>query len=148
VQKWAIIDFITKFKTIVMKSIRKIAGKVTALAVAITTSVALLSPYDANAGSGTDGSMTGGGAKCGWLPGNATCQKKVTTTASGGGTGQFTWPWSGGGTGNKTSTTTIETMYKSTCPPGNARTCDFSDPCNNASTSYACNPDCSIKVTK
>lgn len=35
-----------------MKGIRKIAGKVTALAVAITTSVALLSPYDGNAQSG------------------------------------------------------------------------------------------------
>jgi hypothetical protein len=42
-----------------MKSIRKIAGKVTALAVAITTSVALLSPYDAQAGSGA---TVGGGS--------------------------------------------------------------------------------------
>lgn len=41
-----------------MKGIRKIAGKVTALAVAITTTVALLSPYDANA---TSGISTGGG---------------------------------------------------------------------------------------
>jgi hypothetical protein len=127
-----------------MKSIRKIAGKVTALAVAITTSVALLSPYDANATSGI--SVGGGSAKCGWLPSSATCQKKVTTTNAGGGSGQFTWPWSGGGSGNKTSTTTIETMYKSICPPGAGRTCDFSDPCNNVYTSYACNPDCSIKV--
>ncbi len=47
-----------------MKSIRKIGGKVTALAVAIATSVALLSPYDANASSGGEGPGGGGGRKC------------------------------------------------------------------------------------
>jgi hypothetical protein len=46
-----------------MKSIRKIAGKVTALAMAIATSVALLSPYDVSAQSG-GGTGGGGGTKC------------------------------------------------------------------------------------
>jgi hypothetical protein len=47
-----------------MKSIRKIAGKLTALAVAITTSVALLSPYDASANSGSTNAGGGVGEKC------------------------------------------------------------------------------------
>ena len=129
-----------------MKSIRKIAGKVTALAVAITTSVALLSPYDAQAGSGA---TVGGGSatKCGWTPISTECSQYVVTSKGGSGGGWASWVNKTFGLeGSGSTSVTKVTMWKTICDKGSARACSFSDPCAEYSMTYVCNPDCTVRI--
>lgn len=128
-----------------MKRIRKIAGKVTALAVAITTTVALLSPYDANAQSGSRGAGSGG-LICGFQSSKFECGTTTTKTTSGGGGGWFGGWGSFGGNGGGSSTTVTTSNYVLVCNlAGSMRACT-QELCSGGSITKACNPDCTVSI--
>ncbi len=109
-----------------MQKLRKISSKLVTLSVALTTTMVLLSPYDANATSGT--STGGGGAeKCGWEQKSQQCGKKYYANPA-------------------TGTTGYILLYDKDCPKGNARTCEYRGDCSGARrVIVSCNPDCSIR---
>lgn len=108
-----------------MKSIRKIAGKVTALAVAVMTLMMLLQPYGVKAVAPV----------CGFKQVSAECGREAAAGLS------AWWDRNFGGTANGGWVI----LYNETCDKGDARTCEYRGDCvGSVSKIVVCQPNCTV----
>lgn len=148
-----------------MKSIRKIAGKVTALAVALLTTMSLLTPYYLRANEYPEDYYVdpydweaapeeGGNANCGFKRLNWYCEvyQVNSSDGSGGGSASYNYPSGGSvsGNGSKKSSVTFYKKWRTICDgdTGGSRSCSENDSCLGSIYIFICNPDCTIKVVK